>query len=149
MLLTWHKKKNLPNLWLDLDCQLKEENIYFKKLQHRHQIYNNGLLKLKNMDWFVLCASIYMYFCAWILFGIYYRVSIYDMFIKKEHVCKTIDRKKLTKKTLWTFEWPKWSHIFISPYHNHFWVDFNLKFLYMYIKKKIRMAYFCMGFSVH
>jgi hypothetical protein len=24
-----------------------------------HKIYNNGLLKLKNMDWFVVCASIY------------------------------------------------------------------------------------------
>ncbi len=33
-------------------------------------------------------------------------------------------RKKLTKKELWTFEWPKMSHIFISPYHNNFWVDF-------------------------
>jgi hypothetical protein len=39
MLLTWHKNNNLPNLWLDLDCQLKEENIYFKKLQHIYTKY--------------------------------------------------------------------------------------------------------------
>jgi hypothetical protein len=38
---------------------------------------------------------------------------------------KKIARKNLTKKT---FEWPKMSHIFISPYHNHFWVAFNLFF---------------------
>jgi hypothetical protein len=44
-----------------------------------HQIYNNGLLKLKNMDWFVVYASIYMHFFVWILFGIYYKDSIYGM----------------------------------------------------------------------
>jgi hypothetical protein len=32
MLLTWHKNNNFPNLWLDLDSQLKEEDIYKKKL---------------------------------------------------------------------------------------------------------------------
>jgi hypothetical protein len=30
MLLTCHKNNNFPNLWLDLDCHLKEENIYKK-----------------------------------------------------------------------------------------------------------------------
>ncbi len=44
-------------------------------------------------------------------------------------MCKKIARKKLTKNKLWTFEWLKMSHIFISPYHNHFWVDFNFYFL--------------------
>jgi hypothetical protein len=48
-------------------------------------------------------------------------------------MCKNIARKKLTKEMLWTFEWFKMSHIFISPYHNHFWVDFNIYFLKMYI----------------
>jgi len=44
-------------------------------------------------------------------------------------MCKNTARKKLTIKMLWTFEWPKMSHIFISPYHNHFWVDFKFFFL--------------------
>jgi hypothetical protein len=34
MLLTWHKNNNFPNLWLDLDFQLEEEDIYKKILQH-------------------------------------------------------------------------------------------------------------------
>jgi hypothetical protein len=33
--------------------------------------------------------------------------------------------KKLIKKELWTFGWPKIGHIFISPYHNHFSMDFK------------------------
>jgi len=76
-----------------------------------------------------------MHFCVWILFGIYYKDSIYDFIFFKEHLCKKIVKKKLTKKKLWTFESPKMSHIFISPYHNHFWVDFNFYFFNMYIKK--------------
>jgi hypothetical protein len=96
-----------------------------------HQIYSNGLLKLKNMDWFALYASIYMHFCVWILFGIYNRDSIYEILKQKENMCKTIARKKLTKQKLWTFEWPKMSHIFISPFHNHFWVDFFNKHVYL------------------
>jgi len=47
------------------------------------------------------------------------------MLKQKEHMCKKNSKKQLTQKTLWTFEWPKMNHIFISPYHNHFWVDFN------------------------
>ncbi len=42
------------------------------------------------------------------------------MLKQKEHICKKINQNKL-----WTFEWPKMNHIFKSPYHNHFWVDFN------------------------
>jgi hypothetical protein len=114
-----------------------------------HQIYNNGLLKLKIMEWFVICASIYMHFCVWILFGLYYRDSIYDMFFKKEHIWKKIVREKLTKKKLWIFEWPKMSYIFISSYHNHFVVDFRFYFFNMYIKECFRMVYFHMGFLVH
>jgi hypothetical protein len=48
MLLTWYKNNSFQILWLDLDFQLEEEEIYKTKLQH--QIYSNGLLKLKNMD---------------------------------------------------------------------------------------------------
>ncbi len=44
-------------------------------------------------------------------------------------MCRNITRKKLTKQKLWTFQWPKMSHIFISPYHKHFKVDFNFYFL--------------------
>jgi hypothetical protein len=39
MLLTWHKNNNSPNLQLDLNCQLEEENIYKKKLQHIYTKY--------------------------------------------------------------------------------------------------------------
>jgi hypothetical protein len=46
--------------------------------------------------------------------------SIYDILKQKEHMCKNIVGKKLTKKKLWTFEWCKMKHIFISPYHNHY-----------------------------
>jgi len=74
--------------------------------------------------------------------------STYDFFYKK-HMCKKLARKKLTKKKLWTFEWFKMSHIFISPYHNHFWVDFNFYFLNMYIKEFFRMVYSHIGFLVH
>ncbi len=63
MLLTWYKNNNFPNLWLDLDYQLEEEDIYKKNATYIHQIYNNGLLKLKNMDNFVVGVSIYMHFC--------------------------------------------------------------------------------------
>jgi hypothetical protein len=51
MLLTWHKNNIFPNLWLDLNCQLGKEDIYKKKCDiYTRNIYNNGLLKLKNMD---------------------------------------------------------------------------------------------------
>jgi hypothetical protein len=42
-------------------------------------------------------AFIYMHSCVWILFGIYYSNSIYDMFKQKEHMCKTITRNNLAK----------------------------------------------------
>jgi hypothetical protein len=43
-------------------------------------------------------------------------------------MCKNIARKNLTKKTLWTFEWFKMSHIFITPYYNHFLGGFQILF---------------------
>jgi len=67
------------------------------------KIYNNGLLKLKNMDWFVVCASIYMHFSVWILFEIYYRDSIYDMLKQKEHMCKTFVRNFFNQKHVMNF----------------------------------------------
>jgi len=35
-----------------------------------------------------------MHFCVWILFGIYYKDSIYDMLRQKKHMCKKNPRKK-------------------------------------------------------
>jgi hypothetical protein len=58
-----------------------------------HQIYFNELLKSKNMDWFVVCAFIYIHFYVWILFGIYYKDSIYVMLKIKNKLCKNIARK--------------------------------------------------------
>jgi hypothetical protein len=49
-------------------------------------------------------------------------------------MCKKISKKNLTKKKLWILKWPKMSHILIIPCNNHFWVDFKLNFLNMYIK---------------
>jgi hypothetical protein len=72
-----------------------------------------------------------------------------NMLRQKEYMCKKISRKKLTKKTLWTFEWPKISHILISPYHNHFKVNFIFNFLNMYIEKLFRMFILHMNFLVH
>jgi hypothetical protein len=46
-------------------------------------------------------------------------------------MCKKI-AKKITKKKLWIFEWPKMSHIFISPYHKHFWVNFHFFFKHVH-----------------
>ncbi len=39
MLLTWHKNNNFLNLWLDINCQLEEEDNYKKKLQHVYTKY--------------------------------------------------------------------------------------------------------------
>jgi hypothetical protein len=69
------------------------------------------------------------------------------MLKQKEHMCKNITRKKLTKKKLWTFKWPKINHIFISPNHNHFWVDFNLFILTSTLKKNFEWLIFIWVFS--
>jgi hypothetical protein len=103
MLLTWHKNNIFSNLWLILDCPLEKENIFLKKCNMYTQNIHVGLLKLKNMDWFVVCAFIYMHFSVWILFGIYYRDSIYDMLKQKEHMCKTFVRKKFNQKHVMNF----------------------------------------------
>jgi hypothetical protein len=36
--------------------------------------------------------------------------------------------KNLTKRKLWTFEWLKMNHIFISPYHNQIFGGFQFLF---------------------
>jgi hypothetical protein len=47
---------------------------------------------------------------------------------QKKNICAKYLLKNIKqKKKLWTFEWLKMSHIFISPYHNYFWVDFKKK----------------------
>jgi hypothetical protein len=61
------------------------------------------------MDYFVVCASLYMHFLVWILFGVYYRDSIYDMLKQKENMWKTIVRKKLTKKNYGLLNELKWA----------------------------------------
>jgi len=69
------------------------------------------------------------------IYDILYGLNI--LYVKQKiYMCKKIARKNLTKNFLWTFEWLKMNHIFISPYLIHFWVDFNFYFLNMYIKKK-------------
>jgi hypothetical protein len=75
MLFTCHKVNNMPNLQLDLFFQF-ELYIYITYMQ---QIYNNDFLKLKNMDWFSICASLYMHFFVWFLFGTSYSDSICDI----------------------------------------------------------------------
>jgi hypothetical protein len=69
------------------------------------------------------------------------------MLKQKEHMCKKFARKKLTKKTLWTFEWLKMCHIFISPYHNRFWVDFNFNFLTCTLKNYLEWLIFIWAFQ--
>jgi hypothetical protein len=63
------------------------------------------------MNWFIFVYEFYLK---------YYKDSIYVVLKQKEHMCKQIAKNKLTKKKLWTFEWLQMSHIFITPYHNHF-----------------------------
>jgi hypothetical protein len=42
------------------------------------------------------------------------------MLKQKKKIVQKVTRIFLTKTKLWTFEWPKMNHIFISSYHNHF-----------------------------
>jgi hypothetical protein len=71
------------------------------------------------------------------------------MLKEKDYMCKKIVRKNLAKKRLWTFEWPKMSHIFISPNHYHFLADFNFFVFKMYIKKLFTKTILYMNFIVH
>jgi hypothetical protein len=91
-----------------------------------------------------MCLYIHAFYLGYII-GTQYMIWK----LKNNIFGKTFARTKLTKKELWTFEWPKMRHIFISPCHNHFWVDFSFYFLNMYIKELFRMSYFHMGFLVH
>jgi hypothetical protein len=70
-------------------------------------------------------ASLYVHFYVNFLFLIFYKGSIYDILKQHKHKCKKIAKNTLTKKKIWTFEWLEMGHIFISPYHNHFLVDFK------------------------
>jgi hypothetical protein len=64
-------------------------------------------------------------------------------------MCRKFTRKKLTKKSYALFEWLEMNHIFISAYHNYFWVDFNFYFFNMYIKELFKMVILYMNFLVH
>jgi hypothetical protein len=59
-----------------------------------HQIFNNGLLKLKNMDWFSIYAYLSMHFCVCFLFGISCSDSMHDILKWYEHRCKRVIGKK-------------------------------------------------------
>ncbi len=58
-----------------------------------HQIYNNGLLKLKNMDWFAIlfvplyaCIFVYEFYLGYII-----RCQ-YMIYLEKKNICaKTLD----------------------------------------------------------
>ncbi len=68
--------------------------------------------------------------------------------LKEKNICaKKLLKKILAKKKLWTFEWPKMNHIFISPYHNHFWVDFNFYFLTCTLIFYLQKLFFIWTFS--
>ncbi len=58
---------------------------------------------------------------------------------------KKILKKNLIKKELWTFGWPKIGHIFISPYHNHFSMDFK-KSKTRYANEKSKISFFIHDF---
>ncbi len=77
---------------------MKKKTSIEKIATYVHQKYSNGLLKLKNMDWVVVCVSIYMHFCVWILFQIYYGDAIYDKLKQKEHMHKRITTKTINQK---------------------------------------------------
>ncbi len=64
------------------------------------------------------------------------------MLKEKIHMCKKIARKKLTKNHLWPLEWSNMKHIFLSPYHNHFWVDLNIFFLTCTLKSYLECFIF-------
>jgi hypothetical protein len=55
-----------------------------------YKIYINGLLKLKNMDYFFLHLCIHELLCMVSILHI-----LYDIFLKIEHRCKNIVRKTL------------------------------------------------------
>ncbi len=76
-----------------------------------------------------ICIVVYEFYLEYIIRNQYMYVKTKRTYVKK------ITRKKLTKKKLWTLEWPKMNHIFINPHHNHFWMNFSFYFLNMYIKK--------------
>jgi hypothetical protein len=60
---------------------------------YMHQIYNNGLLKLKNMDWFAslfvplyACIFVYEFYLGYII-----RCQ-YMIYLEKKNICaKTLD----------------------------------------------------------
>jgi len=54
MLLSWHKNNNFLDLWLNLNFQLEQKDIYKKTfVTYIRQIYSNGLLKLKIWIYFL------------------------------------------------------------------------------------------------
>jgi hypothetical protein len=58
-------------------------------------------------------------------------------------------KKTLTKKTLWTFEWPKMGHIFKNTYHNYSSVDLNFFLLTCILKSYLNWLLLIWTFLVH
>jgi hypothetical protein len=71
-LLTWDKNNNFPNLWLDLDFQLEEKDIYKNKLQHIYTKY----IVMNFWNWKIWTGLLYVPLYT---FGVDYRDSIYDI----------------------------------------------------------------------
>ncbi len=114
--------------WLWEKIKVNLTKVCFQHLLWFHPSQNqkyNGVATEMLFSSFMLFVPLYpCIFFVWFLFRISYRDLIYDM-KKKKHMCKKLARKNFTKKTLWTFEWSKMSHVFISPHHNHFfaWIS--------------------------
>jgi hypothetical protein len=77
-------------LWLHLDCTWIFKHMYKQIVTYIHQIYSNKLLKLKNMDWFSICA----------LYGCIFSYGFYLNFLKTQYTIHYKNRNICKKKML-------------------------------------------------
>ncbi len=72
---------------------MKKKTSIKKSATYIEQTYSNGLLKLKNMDWFIVCASIYI--CIFLYeFYLGYIWNQYMICSNKNNICaKTLLEK--------------------------------------------------------
>ncbi len=90
MLLTWHKD-NIFQICGQLQIVNMKKTTSIKDIvTYIHQIYSNGLLKLKNMD--LLCIYIHAFLCMSFIWD-KLQGFIYDLLKYKKHTCT----KKLEK----------------------------------------------------
>jgi hypothetical protein len=87
MLLTWHKKYNSSNLWLDLYFQLEEEDIYQKKLQHTYTKYT--IIDFWSWKLWIGLLFVPLYTCIFVYeFYLGYVIRTrYMVFLNKKHIC--------------------------------------------------------------